>query len=695
MSQTTGIQPGLVAPRDDTVATVPSARATHRPDIDGLRAIAVAIVVAFHCGLPWLSGGFVGVDVFFVISGYLIGGIIYEDAVKKRFSYANFYARRIRRIAPALIVVMVATTAFALLFLSPLELKSFSLFAIGTALSVPNIVFLQTMNYFAGNSDLNPLLMTWSLGVEEQFYIIFPMILIGLMRWRWKLVPSLLVIAILSFAMNIWLTAKHPPIAFFALPPRAWELGAGVLLAIWQSTRQESSFALPPKMTWAMRELAPICGVGMIFAAAVCFDNRMQFPGWAALLPVIGTVLIIANQGSINRVLLGSRPLVFIGLLSYSWYLWHWPLLSFSRIASDMPLTWQQAVAVSAASFVISYFSYRYIETPFRTDWRSSPYSTWIGGYLLAILAITLLLVGIYRSDGVPSRVMDRIASTERQAVSDRSNSCLSGYGSVKMNLSADCVVSAGASASVALLGDSHASALRSGMDDYARRNGVGLIQLTKSSCPMLIGVSRVMKDHPRHFQECAQFNQAVLDYVLKSPQIKTVVLAGYWSAAIKEMTADQGYQSTTESLEFTRINSLHLLNIGLRNAVESLRHAGKRVVIVEDVPLLKFNPIKHVATASIATRRVVAQEFFGNLAPDDERTHLVEGVDEGVEDAVSSAATVPNSAGSAGSVDLYSLRDQFCGTAGCQFAQGSRSFYVDQQHLSGAGAKYSLAAMR
>jgi peptidoglycan/LPS O-acetylase OafA/YrhL len=693
--------PGLTAAPAGTRALDPAQRVAHRADIDGLRAIAVAIVVGFHCGIPWLPGGFVGVDVFFVISGFLIGGILYDEATTGRFSYGKFYARRIRRIAPALVAVIAATTLIALAFLSPQELKDFATYAIGALMSVPNIVFLKTTNYFAGSADLNPLLMTWSLGVEEQFYLFYPPLLLLLLRWKSRLLPAIFLLSLASFALNVWSTATHPALAFYALPPRAWELGVGVFLAIWQSRQRQAATpsmpATPPAASsrlFMLRQVLAAAGIAMIAGSALFFDNTLAFPGVAALLPVMGSLLVIANDGPVNRFVLGSRPLVFVGLISYSWYLWHWPLLSFARVASDFPLTWRQGVVISTLSFVISVFSYRHIETPFRRGWQGVSTKRWIVGYLAVVGVCVLVLLGVRQSNGMPSRVPASIVAIEREAGAARTDTCLLSYGDVAPRTGADCLAPAGAGAVVALMGDSHASALRAGAEDFARRSGMGFTQLTKSSCPTLVDVSRVMSKHPRHFDECARFNRQALDRVMASPEVKVVILAGFWYASIYEMSASQGYQSTVAPRPFTRTEGVALLSQGLSRTVDELSRKGKRVIVIDDTPLLGFDPIKHLVTARMPTRRFVGDSVLGNLVPDGDRSSFVLAADDDVRRAVAAAAYGSGSAVREG-VSLYSLRDRLCEPSGCRFAEDGRPMLFDQHHLSQFGARTVFSGLK
>jgi len=684
----------------------------HRTDIDGLRAVAILTVVAFHCAVPWVPGGFVGVDVFFVISGFLIGGLLYKEATAGRFSYRDFYARRIRRIAPALLVLLAVTSALALLLLSPRELADFAGYALGTLFSVPNIVFLKSTNYFTGSAELNPLLMAWSLGVEEQFYIFFPPLLLLMMRREKYLLPVIAFACLGSFALNVWTTLTHPAVAFYALPPRAWELGCGVLLALWQAGRAPAG-----SRSWRAQLLA-LAGLLMIVGSALLFDAKMAFPGYAALVPVVGTLLVVANGGPVTRLALASRPLVFVGLLSYSWYLWHWPLLSFARIACDRPLSWEQASLVALLALALAYLSYRFVETPIRRGWRGTGPTTVIGIYLGVILAGGGALALALRGGGLPARVNDGVNRVEYEVTSSRMNPCLMGYGDNTFNGSAACGGGDDSTNPIrrglALLGDSHASALRPGMDDYARRNGLGgVVQLTKSSCPTLLGVTRAMNKHPRQWRECAEFTQAAFERVLDSEDIKVVVLAGYWSAPFDDAAPGQGYRASgdapsAQASAASRGAELEILASGMRRSIDALVRRGKRVVVMEDTPLFPFDPAKKMVSEGMPLRRALARDVFDGMAPAGETTPIDDQLDQDVRAAVVSSVAAAQAASPA-AVQIFSVRDQLCSRIGanandgskaaatqsaCRFAADGVPLLTDPQHLSNYGARFIVSRM-
>ncbi|MAZ15665.1 MAG: acyltransferase [Ahrensia sp.] len=330
----------------------------YRPEIDGLRAIAVIPVILFHAGFGFFGGGFIGVDVFFVISGYLITGLLLEELAGGQFSLLRFYERRARRILPALAVVVTACIPFALAWMHPLQMEDFSASLIAIVLSASNFLFWYESGYFAPAADEKPLLHTWSLAVEEQFYIFFPIFLFVLWRFaRDRTFLTVAAIAVASLLLSEWGWRHWPTANFYLMPTRAWELFAGSLCAQWSFRREQ-------------RPNGPLgaFGLALIVAAVFLFDGDTPFPSALALAPVVGTALIIlfAGPGTAVARLLSSRLLVGIGLISYSAYLWHQPLLAFARVRSAVaPSLWLMA-SLATLSFALAYLSWRFVEQPFR-----------------------------------------------------------------------------------------------------------------------------------------------------------------------------------------------------------------------------------------------------------------------------------------------------------------------------------------
>lgn len=337
---------------------LPHKRMKYRPDIDGLRAVAVLIVFAFHMNKAGFSGGFVGVDVFFVISGYLISYIVFSEIAESRFSITGFYERRIRRIFPALFGMLVAFTLFAAIYLLPNELSGYGESLLATTLSASNFYFLQHSIYFDAPT-LYPLLHTWSLGVEEQFYIVFPIVLVIARRlFPHRLRTTVVVLFLLSLAASAWVVTRSPVTAFYMLYTRAWELLMGTLLSLG---------IFPRIKNLVIRNLAAVAGIGLIAYACLVFTGNTPFPGLSALIPVVGSALII-GVGESGTTLVGAvlswRPVVFIGLISYSLYLWHWPVIVVQHL---QVLGKMEHGTVAISSFLLAVFSWAFIERPFRS----------------------------------------------------------------------------------------------------------------------------------------------------------------------------------------------------------------------------------------------------------------------------------------------------------------------------------------
>jgi len=388
-------------------------RSTYRPDIDGLRAIAVLLVVASHLHVPWLAGGYIGVDVFFVISGYLISSIIMPQIATGTFSLLNFYERRVRRIFPALIVMLAATIPFAWHFLLPSEMTAYARSLLAAVFACSNTLLWSWHGYFDTANEFRPLLHTWSLGVEEQFYLIFPLLLLLLARLRNPRVvkAAICVLTTVSFAAACVLVHHHPRAAFFTIFLRAWELLLGAIL---------SQKYLPALRTSATRNIASAAGLLCIFIPAALYTADTTFPGLTALAPCLGACLIIAagetGTSLISRVL-SLRPFVFFGLISYSLYLWHWPVQVFAdfhhiqtctSFACDAPISHTTQIGVFALSVILATLSWRFVETPFRKGaYRPSRRSLFrtsgFAGGLVGAAAVALIA-----THGGPSRFSPR-----------------------------------------------------------------------------------------------------------------------------------------------------------------------------------------------------------------------------------------------------------------------------------------------
>lgn len=356
----------------------------YRPDIDGLRAVAVLLVVGFHAFPDWVKGGFIGVDIFFVISGFLISTIIFENLERNSFSFIEFYSRRIRRIFPSLLVILVASFALGWFTLLPDQYKQLGKHIAGGAGFVSNFVLWNESGYFDSAAETKPLLHLWSLGIEEQFYIVFPLLLWLAWKRRFNLLAITVAIALISFGLNISKYRSDAVADFHSPQTRFWELMIGAVLAYTQLGKQDIFAQLKRRLDhWLgmavhahrqepnrsnLRNAQSILGAMLIVVGAVVVTKEDHFPGWWALLPTLGAVLVISAgaQAWINRWILSNRILVWFGLISFPLYLWHWVLLSFAHInEGGIPISQIRITAV-LVSIVLAWLTYTLVEKPLR-----------------------------------------------------------------------------------------------------------------------------------------------------------------------------------------------------------------------------------------------------------------------------------------------------------------------------------------
>ncbi|WP_010513305.1 acyltransferase family protein [Komagataeibacter oboediens] len=654
--------------------------ADYRRDIDGLRAIAVTAVVLFHANLYPVQSGFVGVDIFFVISGFLIGGIVYRDVSLGTFSFLGFYARRARRILPALMLTVICVMLLGLLLSSPTELRQNSLGAISALLGWSNVLLWKQISYFSPDAHLNPFLMTWSLGVEEQFYLFFPLLILAFRQLRGIYVLCMLgALCIGSLCIAQIGVGRWPAAAFYLLPTRAWELGMGTFLAVAKSN-YTLSFPRP------VNHFIGWMGLFLIGLSIFVFDEHTPFPGIAALLPVGGTLALLLSDGSfVNRAILSTRPFIWIGRISYSWYLWHWPLMAFIWVCSPQPPAPLLLLGAGIVSLFPAVLSWRYIEQPFRRGGGAD------GGVVLRYGGALALGVGmlatVYVADGLPRRFDRSLMLTEQVLAEGRGEACLANYGVSKPNVSPRCVHDAGRPR-IALLGDSHASALAASLSHLADQAGFDFVQFTKSSCPPLLGTARLMPSHPGHAAQCALYNDRAFAAVMRDPRVQTVVLAGYWAAPFAADAGGDAYIDPRDRMNHGVAASLARLDVAVRTTTQVLARAHRHVIILGDVPQFRFDPAREAVTAFMPVRQHVAHMLdpsfltAGDIAP----VPLLSVPGQPIAD------TVRHAVADTADVTYFSLADGLCSPAGCKFRTGNDPFYVDQQHLSRGGADFLLA---
>lgn len=494
----------------------------YRRDIDGLRALAVLPVIFFHAGFSSFSGGFVGVDIFFVISGYLITGIILSELGSDKFSIISFYERRARRILPALFFVIAVSVILAWLWLMPGDMRNFSDSVFAVALFFSNILFWRRTDYFATSSELAPLLHTWSLAVEEQFYVFFPVLLI--LTWRFARRHMLAVIALLSamsLAIAQWGVENEPGAAFYLLPTRGWELALGAAIAIWC---HEKSAPTPGLF---LDQTLSAFGLTLIAGSIFLFDENTPSPGLAMLAPTVGAGLIILYPKPATWVarLLGLRPLVTVGLLSYSAYLWHQPLFAFARHRSLHAPDDRMYLALSALALGLAWLSWRWVEKPFRDRTRVNRRQIFT---FAAAGTVALLVFGVsgHISKGYFWRTgfKDDLAQLEAKV---RINYGLSEHCKEHNVESAFCRTAD--TPQVILWGDSYAMHLAQGL--LASAPNIALVQATRSVCGPILGAAPVNAEYAAEWaKDCMRGNDKILQYLKTTPSIKYAVLASPFS---------------------------------------------------------------------------------------------------------------------------------------------------------------------
>jgi peptidoglycan/LPS O-acetylase OafA/YrhL len=632
-----------------TAATPHHAGFQYRRDIDGMRAIAVGLVLLFHGKLLGVHGGFVGVDVFFVISGFLITSLIRQDLEAGRFSLVDFYVRRVKRIFPALIVVLAATFIAGLVILLPRDLENYSRSAAAAVLSMANFYFWRSGGYFSESSDLKPALHTWSLSVEEQFYLLLPATLLMLNRYVARHIPLILLgLLLVSLGLSIFGLASNKALpTFYLFPTRAWELLVGSLLA----------FARPSLPQAWMRSLAAILGLALIVGAGVIYDSKTPFPGLAALAPCLGAaLLIVAGQGGrhLFSPMLESRAFVGIGLISYSLYLWHWPILVLARYVLVRELHWHEAVAALAAAGGLAYLSWKFVETPTRR--LALKPRGWFAMFAAAAAAFCGAAVLLINAGGLPGRFAPEV--NQLNAAGGTMYRCnVASY--MAFGRYYACPITPGsnsANAEVILWGDSHAQMYVPGMATALESAGRKGILVPLNGCPPLAAASTA--------GNCLDINRSNLAEIERSAA-GTVVLAMHWDSY-----RDRDYVLANGS--GVRDAGFDRLLPELAATVERLRKAGKRVVVLAPIPTAGFDvPGSLSRQAAFGSdqrfeRSVDRRDFERRMAP---------------------VFAFLGDAEAKGVVVIYPHR-RLCGSVRCDFVQGGDPIFADANHLTATVAR-------
>ena len=652
----------------------------YRPEIDGLRAIAVVPVVLFHAGFPVFSGGFVGVDVFFVISGYLITGILLGDIDKDRFSIARFYQRRARRILPALFCVLLCCLPLAWFAMLPDELARFGKSIVAVIGFASNITFWLEEGYFSAASELKPLLHTWSLAVEEQFYIVFPLLLFLLRKiGRRNLTLMIAVAALGSFALCELAAYRFQLANFYLAPTRAWELLGGSFCA-----------CIGPQQFRRTAGWLALAGLALILAAIFLLDGTYAFPSHWALLPVAGSMMLIlfarADRG-VGRML-ALPPFVGIGLVSYSLYLWHQPLFAFARLAVNGPVTREMMVGLALLAGALSVLSWRFVEQPFRRSTGPGEARRSLRLAMGLALALAAIGAGLWLSKGLPGRFTPSrdpqilaMTKADPPAPADEAQ-CPPGQDGTSL----PCMIIANASPMnrIALFGDSHAMAMLPAFRALARQRHAELHYAATAGCPPLIG-GYILNGNLQP-DACAGMAAQELAYA-RAAHVDTVYLVGRWTLYASEdpMTPEGRYllADTAHPLFWKRSDSARVMASLLGDTVARYRAAGIRVVVLDQIPAQQFLVDRTLKWAAL-------RSSSDGLA-DAVRNSAVKVADY---EALRSQTELALAAASANGAEILRLNDLFREGDRYPWAAPGASWYKDASHVSYPGAMRMVPAI-
>ncbi|MGW8391276.1 acyltransferase family protein [Pseudoduganella sp. HUAS MS19] len=623
----------------------------YRREIDGLRALAVLPVILFHAGFQFFGGGFVGVDIFFVISGYLITTILIHELEAGQFSLLHFYERRARRILPALFFLLLACLPFAWFWLVPDDLKSFSQSLVAVTTFASNILFWQQSDYFDSSAEFKPLLHTWSLAVEEQFYLLFPLLLMLFWRRNQRLLLAVLVgAALASLGAAQWGVARNPTATFFLLPTRGWELAIGALCAYSMSRPGSGQHAQ------RTRELASLAGLGLIGVSIFAFSKYTPFPSVYALLPTVGTAMIILFAAPSTTVgkLLGSRILVAVGLVSYSAYLWHQPLLAFARHRSLEGPSPALMAGLVVLTMVLAYLSWRFVEKPFRNRSKFGRPQVFAFAIAGSLLFFGIGLAG-HKTDGMRSVKTTPQQQEVLRTVTASPKRIACHTKGIDYRKPQDACAFNGPDGEWAVFGDSHAIELAYALGVEVKGSQQAVRQFTFSGC-----TPSYLRTDPN--PGCSDWTREAVDFIAGDPHIKEVVVSYRLHSALFG-----DHESTYPRLpdEFTEA-SRSAIWTSYKTILNRFVNAGKRVTVVLQAPELPRQVDKLIRLA------------------DDPRS--VDGVT--TEWWRRRSAYVEQRLGELpAGVRILRPEARFCNARNCHAVMNAKALYFDDDHMSIHGA--------
>ncbi|MGR3715053.1 MAG: acyltransferase family protein [Shimia sp.] len=650
---------------------------SHRAEIDGLRAIAVLAVVFYHFGLPGVSGGFVGVDVFFVLSGFLIGGILWREKIATgRLALGQFYLRRIRRLAPAYVAMSVAVLVVGWFALLPNDFRETAKGVIAATVYLSNVLFFRQSGYFDGAAEDKVLLHTWSLSVEEQFYVFLPLVFLVLGRSRRAMVIGFAVLFVASLLTSIPMTARSQPAAFYLFPFRAWELLAGVLLAIW---------GIETRSMYRSKSWVSYLGMALVLSAVVLIEPGNAFPGWQAIFPVLGTVFLIANgrhDNWINRIL-SMRVPVMIGLISYSLYLWHWPVFTLSTyVQGDYAGPGEAALWISV-SVVLAALSWAFIEQPVRRA-KSLGAGAIFGGAAVA----SILLLGaagyVFRADGINGRFgpqADIHINATGDFLQDFSRCTIAKDGAFA-GLEVCPIGPEGRPPEILIWGDSHVRAMYEGLAQAADEHDRAALVIWSAGCAPAFDLAK-QESAATAAQDaaCTAANAQIRDGLASMRDIRTVLLIGRWTyyATGAGTGIDAHNTIKLHSDMYPDLPQSEVLGHALRDTVREISGRDLFVYILEQPP----------EVASYSAPSVARGLAHGRLTPDQATTLSAIGRADAENRAASAQAAVVQSGG-----NILGTWDQFCDAFLCDAVIENTGQYFDNNHLTNAAARRIRAVL-
>ena len=647
----------------------------YRKEIDGLRALAVIPVILFHAGFTTFSGGFVGVDIFFVISGYLITTIIVDELEKGSFSLLNFYERRARRILPALFFVMLCTIPFAWFFMIPRELSEYSKSLISVPLFVSNIVFWLDSGYFSQASELKPLLHTWSLAVEEQYYVLFPLFLILAWNLGKKWIFSLLFLAaILSILSAQWGSSAHPSLTYFILPTRGFEILIGALISLLINYKSSTTL-----VSQSVSQSVSLVGLILIFYAIFAFNKNTPSPSLYTLVPTIGAgfILVFANNKNLVGKMLGNKLLVGIGLISYSSYLWHQPLLAFAKLRSFDNLSTTSLIILCFFSLALGYISWKFVEKPYR-DRKIIPLIQIIKSILtFAILFIAIGLTG-YLAKGFPNRFNIPNEVAKMFIGNNIREYCDLNYNDDGKSIEfCELGDKSQKKIDLAIFGDSHSGAVLPAFDKIGKDISKKYTHIGLGGCPPFIGVDVAKGNYAPKVCEDLAYKQ--FEFV-KLNNIKKVFLVGRWSLYTEGDYNGLGiyYLITEKNTNLDKDTSRINFKESSRNTIEKYQAIGVQVFVMAQIPQQKINP------------EVLYLKLYSGDHPD--KQEIINSVSITKKDHLSLQKynrEVFESFKQSQNFTYINLDNSFCDGEKCYIGSKIKSNYLDENHLSINGALY------